>query len=327
VHFARQNVAKLMEKNKSLRMNCEFETRNCFIPDMLDRKFDRIHCGASCPIMKLKDLVSLLKPSGILVTPCGSELLKITKDLEGENFTKKNLTSVRYGELVVPSKIEVHQALLAKERYLARLVKVPKSTFETDKASFKMTPDAIASFVRKGFENQETSDVTFLIGNQRYYAHRSVVGKRSDHFAALFSSGMKDANVKEITIIPSCEPANFKEMLNFLYTDEVNLTSDNVIEILELATFYQVSRLTALCEFFLKGSVDPDNVCEILGAADHHDALQLKNYCENYVIDNFPTVRVTEGFKQLSRELLIEITAMSCDQLRRATENDRKAVE
>lgn len=49
--------------------NLKFYVRNCFVPDTeeLDMKYDRIHSGASCPKDKLKDLIDMLKPGGILV--------------------------------------------------------------------------------------------------------------------------------------------------------------------------------------------------------------------------------------------------------------------
>jgi len=73
IHFSIQNVEKC-KKKRNVSLNCNFENRNCFIPDFENRKFDRIHCGASCPVGVLPKLIDLLNPNGILVTPCGSFL-------------------------------------------------------------------------------------------------------------------------------------------------------------------------------------------------------------------------------------------------------------
>jgi protein-L-isoaspartate O-methyltransferase len=72
VEFARQNVAAC-GKQRGITFVCEFENRNCFIPDIDERTFDRIHTGACCPIKFLPKLVTLLNPGGILVTPCGKQ--------------------------------------------------------------------------------------------------------------------------------------------------------------------------------------------------------------------------------------------------------------
>jgi len=55
----------------SLHRTCKFENRNYFLPDPYERRFDRIHVGASCPPELLPRLGALLNRGGILVTPSG----------------------------------------------------------------------------------------------------------------------------------------------------------------------------------------------------------------------------------------------------------------
>jgi len=74
VEFSRQNVAA-SSKLRGFEFQGYFENRNCFIPDIEERTFDRVHTGACCPERYLPKLVALLKPGGILVTPSGKFIL------------------------------------------------------------------------------------------------------------------------------------------------------------------------------------------------------------------------------------------------------------
>jgi len=57
--------------------------------------------------------------------------------------------------------------------------------------------------------------------------------------------------INSLTIIDSEQEA-FVEFLNYLYKDEANITSDNVVDLLELSNFYQVERLKCQCELFMR---------------------------------------------------------------------------
>jgi hypothetical protein len=256
-------------------------------------------------------------------------LVKITKHIEDDGYEEEVICSVRYGELILPSKADEHTAIFENERKRARTVKVPRSTFEKDRESFVNLTPVFGEFIAAGFTSPlATADVSFRCGNTTFFAHREVVGKRCDHFGALFHSGMRDANDKEVAIIPACEAQAFRDFLVYLYTDDDDVVNgDNVQELLELASFYQVKRLLAQCEVFLQESIDLENVCEYLDLADRHSALQLKRFCESYIIDHFPKVKLTAGFQGMTQPLLLDITTTACHHLTLATATHHKQAE
>lgn len=324
VEFSRKNT-KDCEEKRQLSLNCDFENRNCFLPDLQERKFDRIHSGACCPQNYLKKLIDLLKPGGILVTPSGNELLKIRKreekELAGKTEKERReaeieetvLSSVRYGDLILPSKAEIELALFFNQKKKASIIQVSPSTYEADKKAFQNLEREIQESVECNFQRPSpSSDLCFRLNNTRFYVHRSIVGGRCEFFDAQFKSGMKDANAKEIDVIPQSEPSSFQGFLRYLYLDQVDITPENVIDLLELASFYQVKHLLGLCELFLKHGVDVENACEILEIADRHSSLQLKRFCLGFIIDHFDDVKETEGFGKLSRDLLIDVTSQAC---------------
>jgi RCC1 and BTB domain-containing protein len=46
--------------------------------------------------------------------------------------------------------------------------------------------------------DDEYSDVTFIVDGQPVYAHRAVLAKRCDHFAAMFRSGMRESEAYDL---------------------------------------------------------------------------------------------------------------------------------
>jgi len=64
------------------------------------------------------------------------------------------------------------------------------------------------------------ADVTFEVGEERFAAHRLVLGARSSVFMAELLGPMKEKN-RHIRI-DDMEPRVFKAMLHFIYTDSLH---------------------------------------------------------------------------------------------------------
>eukprot|EP00667_Euglena_gracilis_P001151 EG_transcript_1150 len=87
----------------------EFHEVNCFRPKaplttVLWRHggYDRIHCGATCPLLLLPRLERLLAPGGIMVLPVDGAMLLVEKNATTGVTTHTPVLPVRYGDLEVP---------------------------------------------------------------------------------------------------------------------------------------------------------------------------------------------------------------------------------
>lgn len=107
VEFGKQNLKRFSQETGISVANIHVQVSNGMVPRL--RKYDRIYCGASCPPKMLQSLYDLLDRKGILVTPCGDQMLKIEKDAQG-NVSFASFMDVRFGELVVPTSDEMHRA-------------------------------------------------------------------------------------------------------------------------------------------------------------------------------------------------------------------------
>jgi len=112
IKFSLDNIARAEKTLNISFKNIKITLRNCFIPDFYDILYDRIHVGASCPLKLLHVLSNMLAPGGILLTPSGNDLLKISVDHSNPpKPTKESVLAVIYGELIIPPVATIESAI------------------------------------------------------------------------------------------------------------------------------------------------------------------------------------------------------------------------
>ena len=65
------------------------------------------------------------------------------------------------------------------------------------------------------------SDVTMVVGGERFAAHKSILAARSPVFAAMFDHDTKERQENKVDI-PDMDAKVFQELLNFIYTCKAN---------------------------------------------------------------------------------------------------------
>ncbi|VDM41123.1 unnamed protein product [Toxocara canis] len=95
----------------------------------------------------------------------------------------------------------------------------------------------------KYFNNAHLSDVTLLVGDEIYSAHRIILTKSSEVFDRMLSQKW-NGDKKELELVeePQCQRV-FAAFLRFLYCNHILLHPDNALPILVLADKYNVHSL------------------------------------------------------------------------------------
>eukprot|EP01118_Nematostelium_gracile_P001884 TRINITY_DN1194_c0_g1_i4.p1 TRINITY_DN1194_c0_g1~~TRINITY_DN1194_c0_g1_i4.p1 ORF type:complete len:467 (+),score=130.95 TRINITY_DN1194_c0_g1_i4:23-1423(+) len=301
IKFAQENIRNFAENSPIDMSNVEFLVRNAFLPIPGYASFDRIHVGACCPEAQTQSLFTLLAPNGILVTPLGDKLVKVTKDANN-NIKIEKLLAVAYSDLIVPSEAEIKAAKIELERERAQTVIVPPSTFYND--------------WRKLLNQQELSDVTLIVEGRPIYCHKIILAARSEHFKAMFFGGLKEAHQKEITLM-DIQYDIFLDCLSYIYTDDPPFkTVDRAIEILGCVNYLKLDRLKAMCELTIKQNIDTENAGYLLQIASVNEAWQLKSFVMDFIMANYEEVEKTKSFDDLEKALLIEVTKEACKYLK-----------
>ncbi|WVZ92101.1 hypothetical protein U9M48_038191 [Paspalum notatum var. saurae] len=148
------------------------------------------------------------------------------------------------------------------------------------------------------------SDVSFVVGDETFPAHRAVLAARSPVFRAELFGSMADAAMPSITL-REIEPAVFKVMLRFIYTDclpEVRELGDSPTDMLQhliaAADRYALERLKLVCSLKLIEYVSVDTVGSVLVCAEAYNCPELKVKCLDFfaVGENFKEAAFTDGF-------------------------------
>lgn len=174
-------------------------------------------------------------------------------------------------------------------------------------------PSTLASDFKQIFNSPLGSDVTLTVDGhtgQPIYAHRVILAWRSDTFKAMLYQGMSESTAKAITF-KDIAFHTLSQLVEYLYTDTLDISSDNVVDLFVAADRFQVNRLRSLCENYFFMNVSGEDVCSVLELADKYNAHPLRQYCINWILCNFGEMLMTDDYLNLSKELQLEINKLA----------------
>mmetsp|Transcript_38479 Transcript_38479/g.56458 ORF Transcript_38479/g.56458 Transcript_38479/m.56458 type:complete len:470 (+) Transcript_38479:1201-2610(+) len=147
--------------------------------------------------------------------------------------------------------------------------------------------------LRHFFNDEEFSDVTFVVEGQHVYGHRMILSLVSDCFRAMFTTGFREsaAGCPEIEI-PNCSHEAFLAMMEYIYTGKIpNIELfgsdatrgiDKLVDLLELADQFFLDHLKQICERMLQSAVNADTLEYFLQVSQKTNAIQLESVCRHY---------------------------------------------
>lgn len=157
--------------------------------------------------------------------------------------------------------------------------------------------------LRKFYNDEEFSDVTFIVEGREIYGHKLILSLVSDCFQAMFTTkhgggtgGFRESSSDCTEIeIPNCTYDAFLTMIEYIYTGEtpkvdVAVAStgvadgqaiERVVNLLELADLYFLEHLKQLCERMLKPAITPETVEYFLQISQKTNARQLEAVCRH----------------------------------------------
>uniref|UniRef100_A0AC34RJD0 BACK domain-containing protein n=1 Tax=Panagrolaimus sp. JU765 TaxID=591449 RepID=A0AC34RJD0_9BILA len=101
--------------------------------------------------------------------------------------------------------------------------------------------------------------------------------------------------------------ANFRIFLKFLYTDQIEITGDNVFPLLNMAKMYDVPPLVKSCEEFLTKNLNVENAIIIANAAFLYENSAIFTKAIDYIVKSSAILKTEQKFCQMTSELLSEV--------------------
>ena len=133
-------------------------------------------------------------------------------------------------------------------------------------------------------------------------AHKFVLAISSPVFFAMFYGQM--AETKDSIELPDCEYESLLELFRFLYTDKVNLSGNNVMQVLYLANKYIVPSLAKKCTEYLRDNLNASNVFFILPHARKFENKDLEDRCWEVIDEQTEGAVTSDEFVSVERSVI-----------------------
>lgn len=152
------------------------------------------------------------------------------------------------------------------------------------------------------------SDVLIQAEDSQFPAHRIMLAASSPYFLAMFTSNLEESKQRLVTI--QNIPANvMKLLLDYCYTSTIDITQDNIQDVLPAASLLQLTWVKEACCSFMKDQLDSSNCLGITAFADTHCCLDLQAEADKYTREHFTQVAETREFLDLSAEDVAKLIA------------------
>ena len=145
--------------------------------------------------------------------------------------------------------------------------------------------------------NPTSSDVTFVVDGQDFFAHRIALQAASDTFRAMFEGGYREAQRDSASKIeiPNISRPVFEAMMRCIYTGTVDVTQDIAFDMLRACDQYLLPGPKRLCEAVISESITVLNLPEIFELAEMYHAQGLGHACVLFAVKNFAEFKEVHG--------------------------------
>jgi len=159
--------------------------------------------------------------------------------------------------------------------------------------------------------NPSTHDVTFKTSDGgSVSAHRVIVAAGSPVFHAMLYGNMKESSQKEIGLT-SVDAATFKILIIFMYSGKVEINSDNCLDVLEAASYFNIAVLETKSSDFIASAINVENCCSIATVASAKKFDTLLKKCLAFVDFNCEKIVDHSSFYSLPCDIVLAICQSS----------------
>ncbi|XP_071961464.1 kelch-like protein 12 [Antedon mediterranea] len=138
-------------------------------------------------------------------------------------------------------------------------------------------------------------DVVFCVDEETFPVHRVVMAACSDYFCAMLTGEMSESQRQQVEL-KGLKARTLKILINYVYTEDIEITEDNVQELLPAACLLQLKGVKQACCDFLENQLDPANCLGIKHFAETHTCLELMKASTDYCHRHFQAMVNNEEF-------------------------------
>ena len=149
------------------------------------------------------------------------------------------------------------------------------------------------------------NNVTIQAGDESILANRMVLACYSKFFESMFLSPLKEKYQNSVEI-KHFDGKAVKQVIEFIYTGNVDINANNVLTLLGTADFLQVDDVKKMCFDFMETLLTIDSCLDVVKASVLYNNPSLQQTFQ-YISDNFDEIAQGDSFKQLSKDELLSL--------------------
>ncbi|KAA8580506.1 hypothetical protein FQN60_013464, partial [Etheostoma spectabile] len=147
---------------------------------------------------------------------------------------------------------------------------------------------SVSSGFRALYEERLLLDVTLLIEEHHFQAHKALLATQSDYFRVMFTADMRERDQDKIHM-KGLTAAGFGHILRFMYYGSLELSMPTVQEILQAAMYVQLTEAVEFCCSFLLAKICLENCAEVMRLLEDFSVgvEGVQEQLDNFLLDNF----------------------------------------
>lgn len=151
-------------------------------------------------------------------------------------------------------------------------------------------------------------DCTLKVGDRSFPCHRLIMAACSPYFREIFftEDGKEVENTKEV-VLDDVNPSILDMIVQYLYSAEIDLTDDNVQDIIAVANRFQIPSVFTVCVNYLQKKLSLSNCMAIFRMGLVLNCPRLAVAARNYIADRFEFLYKDEEFLKLAPHELFAV--------------------
>ena len=158
--------------------------------------------------------------------------------------------------------------------------------------------------------HKKLCDVVLRAGGQEIHTHRAILAACSSYFLAMFTHELRERE-QEVVDIKDMNPEILSSLVDFAYTGEIDITVENVQEVLSASSLLQIIQVQDICCDFLKKQLDATNCLGIKNFAEANGCSQLSSLIDSFARQHFQEVVLGSEFLNNSWENIVTLISSS----------------
>ncbi|XP_076026068.1 kelch-like protein 41a [Genypterus blacodes] len=143
-------------------------------------------------------------------------------------------------------------------------------------------------------------DSILKVGDRSFPCHKLILAACSPYFRELFFfDDGKEEDKKEV-VLENMDPSVMEMIIKYMYTAEMEITDDNVQEVLAVANRLQIPSVFTVCVNYLQKKLSQKNCLALYRLGVTTNCHRLAVAARDYIADRFETLAKEEDFLDLS---------------------------